>query len=131
MPTTIQGVLLNLVYLGVLAGITAVAPKAIAWLRAHTTAQQRAVLSDLAAAAVPWAEKFFPALPGAQQFTEAVTQAQAWLKARGINITESEVQAEVQRAYAAAKVSGVLAAAKTAAPTSQAGQQAPTATAKG
>lgn len=116
MFAAIQPYLLNLLYLAVLAAITAVAPKVIAFYKAHTTAQERATLSALADAVVPWVEKAFPTLPGAQQFTAAVAQAQKWLAARGIAITASEVEAEVQRAYAQAKVNGVLAAAKQAAP---------------
>lgn len=116
MPAMLQSYLLNLLYLGILAGITALAPKVVAFYKSHTTAQERATLASLADAAVPWVEKAFPTLPGVQQFSAAVAQAQKWLAARGISITASEVEAEVQRAYAQAKVNGTLAAASSPAP---------------
>ncbi|MHB1870872.1 MAG: hypothetical protein ACYCT1_08460 [Steroidobacteraceae bacterium] len=116
MPAVVQSYLLNLVYLGALAAIGAVAPKAIAWFRAHTTAKQRAILAGLADAVVPWLEKEYPALPGADQFNQGVSTVLTWLRARGITIHRTEVAAEIQRAYAQAKANGVLAAAKAPAP---------------
>lgn len=105
-------ILLDLIYLVVLAAISLIAPRVMAWYRAHTSAEIRALLASLAAAAVPHIERQFPRLPGVQQFYEAVNQVVEWLGERKIRVTTAEVEAEIQRAYASAKASGLLDAAK-------------------
>lgn len=100
--------LLDAVYLFILGLIALVAPRLRAWYIAHTTAQQRAVLSSLAAAAVPYVEQGLPTLPGSSQADAAVKHVLEALAVRGIAISEQEVTAEVQRAYLDARKSGTL-----------------------
>jgi len=108
----VSQVLLDLIYLVVLATISLLAPRVMAWYTTHTNAQIRALLASLAAAAVPHIERQFPGLPGVQQFYRAVDQVVEWLGERKIRVTTQEIEAEIQRAYASAKASGALDAAK-------------------
>jgi hypothetical protein len=89
----------------------------VAFYDAHTTAQQRATIAQdvaiirpLAEAAVPYVEQFWGQLPGAQKFTQAVEHVITALGQRGIAPNPHIVRAEVQKAYAQAKVDGTLAA---------------------
>ena len=92
----------------------------VAFYDAHTTSQQRATIAQdvaiirpLAEAAVPYVEQFWGQLPGAQKFTQAVEHVITALGHHGIAPDPQVVRAEVQKAYAQAKVNGTLAASGT------------------
>ncbi len=84
---------------------------ALAFYRAHTTAQQRTVLDGLAKDAAAWAERFASSPAGEQKMKQAIAFVQAALKTRGITLDVQEIIGAIQSAVAAAKVAGVLAAA--------------------
>jgi hypothetical protein len=101
----VSKLLLDLVYVVSLVAIGAAA----SWFRAHTTAVQRALLGELAAAAVPFVEREFRTLSGAMKAAKAVSIVLVWLRKRGIAITLQEVEAAVEAAYAQAEKNGILA----------------------
>ena len=81
-----------------------------AWIRLHTTAQERAVLAALAHDAVLWVERFGASPAGQAKFAAAVALVTKWLAARGLVLAEGAVEAAIQAAFAALSQSGVLAA---------------------
>ncbi len=89
----------------------------IAFYDAHTTAKQREVIAGdialvrpLAEAAVPFVERQFASLPGAEKFVQAVNHVLSILADRGVSVPAAMIQGEVQRAYGIAKANGTLAA---------------------
>ena len=81
------------------------------WYKATTTAQERAILADMAKGAVSWVERYASSPAGQAKFKEAVNLVQGWLSKRGIHIDLAEVESAIQSAYADLRHSGVLAAA--------------------
>ena len=118
LPTTLTGALADLLYVAVRVAV----PLLLRWWRAHqaaivawydsqTTAQERAVLAEMAKAAVLWIERYASSPAGATKFKQAATLVQDWLVRRGIHVDAGEVAAAIQAAYAELRQSGVLAAA--------------------
>jgi hypothetical protein len=103
LATILRPWILDGVYLAVFFAVSLTVPRLRAYYLAHTTAQERSVLSGLAEAAVPYVSEVFASLTGAAKFDRAVGCVLRWLDARGIAISQEEVQAEVQRAYDAAR----------------------------
>ncbi len=117
-PTNPQSALLDLLFVLLIIGAPvayrwakARQAQALAFYRAHTTVQQRIVLDGLAKDAVAWAERFASSPAGKQKLQQAIALVQAGLKARGITIDVTEVEAAIQAEVAAMKANGVLAAA--------------------
>ncbi len=73
-------------------------------------AQDLAIIRPLAEAVVLFVEYFWSTLSGTEKFTKAVECIVIALGQQGIVSNPSIVRAEVQRAYAQAKVNGTLAA---------------------
>ncbi|MDE3095776.1 MAG: hypothetical protein KGK07_07230 [Chloroflexota bacterium] len=111
---SVDPLLLGLLKLALVAAIGYVAPRAVRWLDAHTTAQQRTLLGSAARDAVLWAEQFAgPA--GNAKFQAAVARLNVLLGRYGF--TAAEIEGAVQAAWAAAKAQGLLnAPAQPAAP---------------
>lgn len=89
----------------------------VAWYDAHTTAKQRetiaqdvALITPLAEAAVPYVEQFFAELKGPEKFTKAVEHVITVLGHRSIAPDPLVVRAAVQKAFGDAKANGTLAA---------------------
>lgn len=84
------------------------------WYRAHTTAAERAAISNdlaiirpIAEAAVPFVEQFMPG-PGPQKFVSATERVIQIMGQQGTNPNPDLVRQEVQRAYQVAKHAGWL-----------------------
>lgn len=114
MPT-LHSILVNLTLLAASSGIAYLAararryiPEAIAYYKAHTTAQERTMLSDMASTVVPYVERVFADLAGSEQMKTAVSMVDAWLKTRDVPITAEEIEAAIEKAYADAKRTGLL-----------------------
>ena len=118
LPTTLTGALADLLYVAVLVAV----PLLLRWWRTHqtavvawydrqTTAQERAILAEMARAAVAWSERYASSPSGAEKFKQAANLVQGWLVRRGIHVDVAEIAAAIQAAYAELRQSGVLAAA--------------------
>ncbi len=104
-PTSLTGILADLVFVLILAGgpmmlrwFQGVQTAAVAYYRAHTTAGERAVLTGLAEDAAAWAEHCAKSPEAAAKLKEAVTIVQAALQRRGIDVNAAEVEAAVAAA---------------------------------
>jgi hypothetical protein len=116
LPDTLNNIVYDVAYLGSLAAISYIAKHAGSFIKAHTTLQQRAILSEIVNDGVVWAEHYI-AGPGASKFAAVIKNARADLKSRGINVNLSEIESAVQAAYAKAKSTGLLASSGSAAVT--------------
>lgn len=107
MPTLHQ-VLMDLLLFGASAAIAYLAPKVKAFVLAHTTANQRTVLEGMAAAVVPFVERMFPQLAGADKMSKAVEIVDHWLTQKGIPLSAQDIESAIEKAWAEAKTSGLL-----------------------
>ena len=107
---------------GIFVALVVVVPMLVRWMQQHraalaqwykatTTAQERAILADMAKGAVMWVERYASSPAGQAKFKEAVNLVQGWLSTRGIHIDLVEIESAVQSLYADLQHSGVLAAA--------------------
>jgi len=108
--SSLHSVLLNLLYLGSLGAIGYLAPRLRAFLNAHTTAEERAVIAELATVAISLIEQEFPTLDGPAKLQAAIKFVDDQLTRLHIPISAEEVEAAIERAYAEAKAAGLLSA---------------------
>lgn len=106
---TLHSVLVDLLYLLASGAIAFVAPRVTKFYMAHTTAEQRAILTTLAEAAIPFIERAFPALDGPAKMQEAIAWVNNELTKLGIPLSAADIEAALEKAYADAKAKGILA----------------------
>lgn len=75
-------------------------------IEAQIPAADLAVLKELASFVVPLVERSLPLATGAAKMAKAVELVVGWLNARGINITLTEIEAAIEKAYADFVASG-------------------------
>ncbi|MHB1937051.1 MAG: phage holin, LLH family [Acidobacteriaceae bacterium] len=75
-------------------------------IEAAIPAADLSILKELAAIVVPLVERSLPLATGAEKMARAIDLVLGWLKARGINITITEIEAAIEKAYADFVTSG-------------------------
>ena len=95
------------------------------WWDAHMTAEERAVLLDLAQTAVAAVRAFASGPVGQADIAASVKLVTTWLAARGLEISAGEIEAAVVWALGQLAASGVLTALPAAAATAPIAPAAP------
>ncbi|MEB3103099.1 phage holin, LLH family [Ferviditalea candida] len=78
--------------------ISTLKKQAIVWLDAHTTANQRQTLHAVAQEAFSFAETVWAQYQGPQKMAAAIDYATQKLKGYGINVTQEEIRAAIEKA---------------------------------
>lgn len=107
MPT-LHTILLDLLYAGATAAIAYLAPRAKAFIDAHTTTAERQTLEGIASAVVPYVEREYAALGGPQKMGKAIEFAANALRHVHSPLSLTDIESAIERAYADATAKGLL-----------------------